>query len=163
MTDLPRIARRRSAISGWGVYAAQPIDEDTRIVAYKGELVPQAEAWRREQRYLPRQRIWIFTINTRWDDAGYVFDAAIPVDKTPEKAIPADAPVQLKQTYSGKALKIVFKGPYGGMPPSYQKLEAYMAARGYEAAGPPWDEYVSDPGTTPEAELITNIYQPVKS
>lgn len=103
------------------------------------------------------------TINTRWDDAGYGFDAAIPVDKTPEKAIPADAPVQLKQTYSGKALKIVFKGPYGGMPPSYQKLEAYMAARGYEAAGPPWDEYVSDPGTTPEAELITNIYQPVKS
>src|SRR5215207_101592 len=66
VTDLPRIVRRRSDISGWGVYAAQPIDEDTKIVEYKGELVPQAEAWRREQRYLPRQRIWIFTINTRW-------------------------------------------------------------------------------------------------
>ncbi len=26
----------------------------------------QAEAWRRELRYLPRQRIWIFTINSRW-------------------------------------------------------------------------------------------------
>ena len=66
MTPLPRIVRRRSAISGWGVYAAQPIQEDTRIVEYKGELISQAEAWRREQRYLPRQRIWIFTINTRW-------------------------------------------------------------------------------------------------
>jgi SET domain-containing protein len=66
VADLPRIVRRRSPISGWGVYAAQAIDEDTRIVEYKGELVPQAEAWRREQRYLPRQRIWIFTINTRW-------------------------------------------------------------------------------------------------
>ena len=65
MTDLPRIVRRRSAISGWGVYAAQPIDEDTRIVEYKGQLVSQAEAWRREQRYLPRHRIWIFNINTR--------------------------------------------------------------------------------------------------
>ncbi len=102
------------------------------------------------------------TINTRWDDTGYGFDAAIPVDKTPAKDIPADSPVKLKATYSGKALKIVFKGPYGGMPPSYRKLEAYMAARGYESAGPPWDEYVSDPGTTPESELITNIYQPVK-
>ena len=102
------------------------------------------------------------TINTRWDDTGYGFDAAIPVDKTPEKEIPADAPVQVKQTHLGKALKIVFKGPYGGMPPSYQKLEAYMAARGYEPAGPPWDEYVSDPGTTPEADLMTNIFQPVK-
>ena len=66
MSDLPRIVRRRSPISGWGVYAGQSIDEDTPIVEYKGELVPQAEAWRREQRYLPRQRIWIFTINTRW-------------------------------------------------------------------------------------------------
>jgi SET domain-containing protein len=67
VTDrLPRVIRHRSRISGWGVYAAQAIEEDTRIVEYKGELVPQAEAWRRELRYLPRQRIWIFTINTRW-------------------------------------------------------------------------------------------------
>ena len=63
--------RRRSAISGWGVYAGQPIEEDTHIVEYKGQLVSQAEAWRREHRNLPRQRIWIFTINTRWArDAG---------------------------------------------------------------------------------------------
>lgn len=66
MSDLPRIVRRRSPISGWGVYAGQPIEEDARIVEYKGELISQAEAWRRELRYLPRQRIWIFTINTRW-------------------------------------------------------------------------------------------------
>jgi SET domain-containing protein len=63
--------RRRSAISGWGVYAARPIPEDTRIVEYKGALIPQVEAWRREQRYLPRHRIWIFTIDGRWArDAG---------------------------------------------------------------------------------------------
>lgn len=59
-------------IAGWGVYAGQAIDEDTRIVEYKGELVSQAEGWRREQRYLPRQRIWIFNINQRW-----VRDAAV--------------------------------------------------------------------------------------
>ena len=64
--NLPKIVRRRSPISGWGVYAAQPISEDTKIIEYKGALVSQAEAWRREQRYLPRQRIWIFTINDRW-------------------------------------------------------------------------------------------------
>ncbi len=66
VTELPRIVRRRSGISGWGVYAAQSIDEDTKIVEYKGQLVSQAEAWRRESRYLPRQRIWLFTINSRW-------------------------------------------------------------------------------------------------
>lgn len=69
--ELPRLVRRRSPISGWGVYAAQPIEEDARIVEYKGELVSQAEGWRRECRYLPRHRIWIFNINQRWvRDAG---------------------------------------------------------------------------------------------
>ena len=70
--DLPLLVRRSSGISGWGVYAGQSIEEDTRIVEYKGELVSQAEGWRREQRYLPRQRIWIFNINERW-----VRDAAV--------------------------------------------------------------------------------------
>jgi uncharacterized protein len=63
---LPRITRRRSRISGWGVYSAQPIAEDAKIVEYKGELVLQSEASDRELRYLLRHRIWIFTINTRW-------------------------------------------------------------------------------------------------
>ena len=72
VTDLPRLVRRRSPISGWGVYADQAIAEDTRIVEYKGELVSQAEGWRRETRYLPRQRIWIFTVNDR-----FVRDAAV--------------------------------------------------------------------------------------
>jgi uncharacterized protein len=71
LPPLPRLVRRRSAISGWGVYAAHAIPEETRVAEYKGELIPQAEAWRREQRYLARQRIWIFTINGRWArDAG---------------------------------------------------------------------------------------------
>jgi effector-binding domain-containing protein len=102
------------------------------------------------------------TIDTRYDDTGYGFEAAIPLDKAPEKEVPADSPVQMKSTYAGKALKVVMKGPYAGMPKAYDKLHAFMAVRGYESAGPPWDEYVSDPGTTPEADVVTNIYQPVK-
>jgi hypothetical protein len=64
--ELPRIVRRRSPIADWGVFAAQNIEEGTRIVEYKGQLVSQAEASRRERLYLPRQRIWLFTVNTRW-------------------------------------------------------------------------------------------------
>ena len=66
MIALPRIVRRQSPISGWGVFAARPVKKGTRIVEYKGQLVSQVEASRRERRYLPRQRIWLFTINTRW-------------------------------------------------------------------------------------------------
>ncbi|MGE3841773.1 MAG: SET domain-containing protein [Vicinamibacterales bacterium] len=65
-TRLPHIVRRPSAISGWGVYADQTIEEDTRIVEYKGELVSHAEGSRREERYLRRHRIWLFTVNNRW-------------------------------------------------------------------------------------------------
>ena len=72
VTDLPRIVRRRSAISGWGVYAGQTIKPDARIVEYKGELIRTAEAYRREERYLKRQRIWTFWVNARWArDAAY--------------------------------------------------------------------------------------------
>jgi SET domain-containing protein len=62
----PRLLRRRSPIAGWGVYTTALIARETRIVQYTGQLVSQAEAWRREQRYLPRRRIWIFNVNTRW-------------------------------------------------------------------------------------------------
>lgn len=67
-----RLVRHRSRIAGWGVYARQTIQRDARIVEYKGELISQAEGARREERYLPRQRIWIFDVNSRW-----VRDAAV--------------------------------------------------------------------------------------
>jgi len=102
------------------------------------------------------------TINTKWDDSGYVFDAAIPLDKTPDRDVPTGSPVQVKQTYGGKALKVVHRGPYRDKPGTYDKLMAYTAAHGYESAGPPWDEYVSDPGNTPEPELITLVFMPVR-
>ncbi len=53
------------------MFAAEPIAKGARIVEYKGRLIDQAEAARREDQYLPRHRIWIFNINTRWArDAG---------------------------------------------------------------------------------------------
>lgn len=66
MTDLPSIVRRKSAISGWGVYAADTIKADARIVEYKGELVRTADAYEREARYLKRKKIWTFWVNNRW-------------------------------------------------------------------------------------------------
>jgi effector-binding domain-containing protein len=104
----------------------------------------------------------VMTINTKWDDTGYAFEAAVPIDHMPE-ALPASvAPVAVKQTYVGKALKVVHKGAYRTMQKDYDQLDAYAAAHGYERPAPTWDEYVSDPGKTPEPDLLTNIYMPVK-
>src|SRR5262245_31639166 len=38
-TSLPRIARRRSSVHGYGVFAEEPITKNTRIIDYAGELV----------------------------------------------------------------------------------------------------------------------------
>lgn len=101
------------------------------------------------------------TIDTRRDETAYVFDAAIPIDRVPEGEVPADSPVRVKTTYAGKVLKVTHKGAYRDLPRTYERLSAWAAAHGYEPAAPPWNEYAKDPGTTPEPELVTNIYLPV--
>jgi SET domain-containing protein len=64
---LPKIRRKRSSVHGHGVFAAEPINRNTRIVDYAGELIrngPACEA--REARYLRDGCIWVFRINRAW-------------------------------------------------------------------------------------------------
>ena len=102
------------------------------------------------------------TINTKWGDGEYEFDAAIPLDRDPAPPPPADSAVRVKKTYGGKAIKVVHRGPYKLLAATYDRLYAWVSVHGYEQNGAPWDEYVSDPGNTPPAELITNVFVPVK-
>ena len=62
----PRIARRRSKLHGWGVFALEPINKNTRIIDYAGALIDYKESLKRETMYLKRGEIWCFTVNTRW-------------------------------------------------------------------------------------------------
>ena len=63
---LPRIVRRRSKLHGYGVFAAQPINKNTRIIDYAGELVRNDQVARREEQYLREGCIWVFRVNRRW-------------------------------------------------------------------------------------------------
>lgn len=102
------------------------------------------------------------SITRKWGGDVFEFDAAIPVDKMPEASVPADSPVQIKQTYAGPALRVVHTGSYRGLAATLDKFMAYAAAHGYEQNGECWDQFISDPGNTPEADLITHLYMPVK-
>ena len=66
------IEKRRSSIQGWGVFATQPINKNTRIVHYAGEKITNRESLKREARYLRRGHIWCFKLNRL-----YVRDAAV--------------------------------------------------------------------------------------
>ena len=63
---LPRVARRRSKLHGWGVFALEPINKNTRIIDYAGELIDHRKSLKRETKYLQRGEIWCFTVNRRW-------------------------------------------------------------------------------------------------
>jgi SET domain-containing protein len=63
---LPKILRKRSPLYGFGVFAAEPITKNTRIIDYAGELVRNDESEAREERYLAAGCIWVFRVNGRW-------------------------------------------------------------------------------------------------
>jgi SET domain-containing protein len=63
---LPRIVRRRSKLHGFGVFAAELITKNTRIIDYAGELVRNSACVDREERYLRDGCIWVFRVNRRW-------------------------------------------------------------------------------------------------
>jgi effector-binding domain-containing protein len=140
--------------------AASSGQEEKAIAAAIGAAYAQVGRFMAAQRL--QQAGPPITINTKWADGTYEFEAAIPLNKAPERAVPANSPVKVKQTYAGKTIKVVHRGAYRDMASTYEKLRAYAAAYGLEAAGPTWDEYVSDPGKTQEADLITQVYMPVK-
>lgn len=64
--NLPRIVRKRSKMHGFGVFAAEPINKNRRIIDYAGELVRNSETTVREERYLEQGCIWVFRVNGRW-------------------------------------------------------------------------------------------------
>jgi SET domain-containing protein len=64
---LPGIVRRRSAVHGYGVFAAETIAKNTRIIDYAGELIRNGEECEaREARYLEQGCIWVFRVNRSW-------------------------------------------------------------------------------------------------
>src|SRR5947208_3336373 len=65
-STLPRVIRQRSSLHGCGVFAAEPINKNRRIIDYAGELIRNSDSAEREARYLEQGCIWVFRINRAW-------------------------------------------------------------------------------------------------
>ena len=71
-------------------------------------------------------------ITRAWDARDYSFEAAIPVASV---NVPLSGNVQAGLSPSGTAVRVIHRGPYDSMAPSYEKLSAFMAANGWKRAG----------------------------
>jgi effector-binding domain-containing protein len=96
------------------------------------------------------------------DDRGFSFDAAIPVDGALSRGVGSESPVRMGESYGGRVVRAVHVGAYGELPLTYDKAKAFIAAHRLEGNGRPWDVYVTDPANTPEDQLRTEVYYPVK-
>lgn len=124
-----------------------------------------AEAYAGVGAYMRRNRLEQggppLSITTSMTDDAWTFDAAVPLASAPAGEIPQDDRCKIGETFGGKVLKVVHRGPYQGLWDTHAKIEAYKAAYGLEAVGRLWEVWVSDPGETPEEELVTHIFVPI--
>ncbi len=100
------------------------------------------------------------TIGGSPEEGFWAFEAAMPIDIPAE--VDDSSEIKFKQSYSGKAVKLVHIGSYMSMSSSYEKLAKYVMDNGLEMNGNVWEQYISDPGVTAEKDLITHLYFPVK-
>lgn len=62
----------------------------------------------------------------------------------------------------GKAAACLHIGPYDKVGAAYEALQTWMQANGHVPSGVAYEFYFNDPGTTPPAELQTQIVFPLK-
>ena len=54
-------------------------------------------------------------------------------------------------------------GTYRQLGATHRKIAAYLAAAGLDRNGDAWETYISDPTRVPEAQLLTDVYYPVRN
>ncbi|MFZ6872008.1 AraC family transcriptional regulator [Undibacterium sp. Di27W] len=116
----------------------------------------------------------LFREDTRW--IGIYYDDAMTVDEDklrskacisapqplPEQAL--QAPLSLTELRGGKYAVLTYKGPYSDMQPVYRWFfGVWLPASGQEIDdAPPFEEYLNNPRDTAPADLLSNIYMPLR-
>jgi len=100
------------------------------------------------------------TIYTETNDTGFKFQAAVPVKEPP--TLPSEGEIKVGKSPGGLALKFVHRGSYDAMDTTYEAITDHLEERKLEAKELFVEQYMKDPVTTPDDELVIEIYVPLK-
>jgi effector-binding domain-containing protein len=100
------------------------------------------------------------TIYTASDDAGFEFQAAVPVAEAPKD--PPKGDLTVGTSPEGKALKFVHRGSYDSLDAAYDAITHYLDEKKLEAKDMYVEQYQTDLLTTPEDNLVIEVLVPIK-
>jgi len=106
-------------------------------------------------------------VYTSYSPNGTTFLVAFPIAE-PGSMPPATDTASVQTLPARHAYRFTHRGSYPTLGATYARITQFMIARGlmehemdWARYMPMWEEYVSDPQTRPEADLITYIYLPL--
>ena len=100
------------------------------------------------------------TIYTATDDTGFEYQAGVPVAEEPKGPLPEGLAVG--KSPEGRALKFIHRGSYDAMDSTYEAITNHLDEKRLEARDLFVEHYVTDPLTTPEDNLVIEVYVPIK-
>jgi effector-binding domain-containing protein len=100
------------------------------------------------------------TIYTATDDTGFEYQAGVPVSEEPKGPLPEGMTVG--KSPDGRALKFIHRGSYDAMDSTYEAITNHLDEKRLEARDLFVEYYVTDPLTTPEDNLVIEVYVPIK-
>jgi len=102
----------------------------------------------------------VMTIFTAIDDNGFQFQAALPITEAPKN--PPHGDISVGTSPEGRALKFVHRGSYDSLDNTYEAITNYLDEKRLEAKDLFIEQYVTDPLTTAEDQLVINVYVLIK-
>jgi effector-binding domain-containing protein len=122
------------------------------------------DAFKNVYAFLDRQGIKpagpAMTIYTASDDAGFEFQAAVPIAEAPKD--PPKGDLAVGTSPEGKALKFMHRGSYDSLDAAYDAITHYLDERKLEARDLYIEQYNTDLLNTPEDNLVIEVLVPIK-
>ena len=103
-----------------------------------------------------------FTVFVETDDAGFRYEAMIPLDKAPEGKSELTNDIKIGASPSGKAMKFQHRGPYDDIDATYEAITAYLDEKNIEAQNVFIEEYLTGLKGSDDPSLEVDIYVFIK-